>query len=367
MQSPNRRYLPAVDHLRAFAALLIVLYHGVHTLGYRTLWGTGFTPEHWPHSGDPLFAALLEGHSAVALFLVLSGFIFCVGARGRRVRYGGFLRSRLLRIYPLMLALLLLATALYPGTFSFLGLLQTLLGGANLPGALAAGSVTALFWTIAVEWQFYLIFPFLMAFYDSYGGGWLLRLIALAILARFAALLLGGSVRDIAYYSLLGRIDQFLIGMLAAGVFLDRRLEQRLPRWLVVPAGFAVLAMLVGFHALGGWPTEAGWKVLWPTLEGVVWCGFILAYLAAASALPARVSSVLARVGEVSFSIYLLHILVVDVVATRHLWLNLGFGAYRDALLTTLGLIVPVVLGLSFLTYATIERPFLRLRRPYLE
>jgi peptidoglycan/LPS O-acetylase OafA/YrhL len=367
VQGPNRRYLPAVDHLRAFAALLVLLYHGVHTIGYRTLWGTGFTTEHWPRASDPIFAVLFEGHSAVALFLVVSGFIFCTGARGHRVLYGRFMRNRLLRIYPLMVALLALGIAVHPGTFSFLALLQTLLGGANLPGALFAGTVTLLFWTIAVEWQFYLLFPFLTRFYDEYGASWLLRLAALALLARVAALFMGANVRDIAYYSLLGRIDQFLIGMLAAGLFLDRNLGERLPRWLVLPAAGAVVAMLCGFHALGGWPSLAGWKVLWPTAEGLVWGAFVLAYLSAARALPEYLSTLLARVGEVSFSIYLLHILVVDLVATRGLFFGVGLGAYGDALVSTVIVILPLVLALSFFTYATIERPFLRLRRPYLE
>ena len=52
-------------------------------------------------SGNPLVSLVDEGHSGVALFMVVSGFIFTVIAGAREVHYGGFLRNRIIRIYPL--------------------------------------------------------------------------------------------------------------------------------------------------------------------------------------------------------------------------------------------------------------------------
>ena len=58
MRSSNIRYLPAVDHLRAYAALLIVFYHGLHVFAYRLHFGADFGIDHWLQPANPLLAAL---------------------------------------------------------------------------------------------------------------------------------------------------------------------------------------------------------------------------------------------------------------------------------------------------------------------
>jgi peptidoglycan/LPS O-acetylase OafA/YrhL len=75
VRSANIRYQPPIDHLRGGAALLATVYHSIHFLATTTDWWT---------VGDPLSSFLYEGHTAVALFFVISGFIFMYGtARGR--------------------------------------------------------------------------------------------------------------------------------------------------------------------------------------------------------------------------------------------------------------------------------------------
>ena len=72
MKSRNIQYLVQVDHVRAFAALWIILYHGEQVLGAAIGYGRMFTPDLWHHTANPLAAVLFEGHSAVALFMVLA-------------------------------------------------------------------------------------------------------------------------------------------------------------------------------------------------------------------------------------------------------------------------------------------------------
>ena len=80
-------------------------------------------------------------------------------------------------------------------------------------------------WTIAVELQFYLLFPFLVRFLRLYGLAWGLMAIALTITLRLglSRMDLGDwDIKRISYYTLLGRIDQFIIGMIAGAMHSGR-------------------------------------------------------------------------------------------------------------------------------------------------
>ena len=96
MQSSNIAYVPALDHIRAYAALLALFYHGLQLFWHQAAYGSLFDATHWLATGNPLLALLVEGHTAVALFMVLSGFIFTWGAKGRNIVYRSFIRNRLL-------------------------------------------------------------------------------------------------------------------------------------------------------------------------------------------------------------------------------------------------------------------------------
>ena len=364
MESPNQSYVAGVDHLRAFAALLIVAYHGFQLFTALFDFGTGFTPWQWVHTTNPLAAVLIEGHTAVALFMVLSGFIFTRAALGHTIRYGAFIRNRLLRIYPLFVLLLVTGVHAKPETFVLGPFLQTLLLGANLPGRLEVGHISVMFWAIAVECQFYLLFPFLLGFLERLGWRWLAGALLLCLLLRAVSVLEGAHARNLSYLTLVGRLDQFLLGMALARSMRDHAAWWR--PWILPAAAVAVVAALAVFHRLGGWPVESPWKIVWPPVEGAVWAAFIGGYLTVADRLPGLVSRALAAVGTISYSIYLLHFLVIEqLVGHRWGWRPTGNG-YADALLTTACLVTPIVLAASTLTYLVVERPFLRLRGPYL-
>ena len=97
--SINRPYLPAVDQIRAIAALLVLFYHGFQLLGARLEYGVDFNPfQHWVRARNPILSIIEEGHTGVALFIVLSGFILSLGSVGHDIDYGRFLKARMLRI-----------------------------------------------------------------------------------------------------------------------------------------------------------------------------------------------------------------------------------------------------------------------------
>ena len=100
-----------------------------------------------------------------ALFMVISGFIFTVIAGDREIRYGGFLRNRLLRIYPLFVFAvflqLMVSTYNDQRNYGFLQLLSWLMPFRSETVPLSPYFVQL--WSIWVEFQFYLVFPALLA------------------------------------------------------------------------------------------------------------------------------------------------------------------------------------------------------------
>lgn len=365
MRSPNLRYLPAVDHVRAYAALLIVFYHGLHVFAYEARFGKQFGIDHWLQPANPLLAALAEGHTAVALFMVLSGFILTLAALPDGVRWLGFIRNRLLRTYPLFVLLTFAGIAAMPQNFSFSAVMQQLLGLGNEPGTFVAPPFTSLLWTIAVEWQFYLVFPLLVAVLAK---GWTRQVagfIAVLLLLRLAVVIAGGNAREVSYMQIIGRLDQFLLGMWAAWRWRERPPS---PRGGAILAALALLAAILGLWALnasGGWPTTHGWKILMPTVEGAVWAAFVLGYVAWANDARRWWSRALAWIGEISYSIYLLHFVVIWSLLRSGLVPVWSGRFVVDALLNTLLLALPITLAVSALSYRFVERPFLRLRGTY--
>lgn len=74
----------------------------------------------------------------------------------------------------------------------------------------------------------------------------------------------------------------------------------------------------------------------------------------------------LASLGAISFSIYVMHNLVIAAFKAQLPGLATGAGPVADALATGALLVLPAVLAVAAVTYHLIERPFLALRGPYL-
>ena len=364
MRSPNISYLPAVDHLRGVAALWIVAYHGQQLVGSMLAHGRLFVAADWIRSTNPLAALLYEGHTAVALFMTLSGFIFTYGAYGHAIDYRAFVTNRLLRIYPLFMVVLLAGFAIYPARFDAGRFVSTVLLMANVSNV-DIGPLSGMFWAVSVEFQFYLLFPALLAFLSPRPWRHALQIVALALALRLLGVLLGGSPRDLSYFHLLGRIDQFVAGMLGA-IWLRRRQGVPVPSATSVAAAAAVVALLYGFHQFGGWPVDAPWKIVWPLVEGLAWAACLATYVGAVDPWPRVASRALAAIGQISYSVYLFHFAIVLIVAERGFVLTPFGRPGPDALVTTWAIIVPCTMLLATLSFHTVERPFLALRRKYL-
>lgn len=366
MQSPQHSYLSRLDHLRFLAASLVVVFHFFHTKQGDL------------RQGNPLISLIDEGHSGIALFMVISGFIFTVIVGSSELRYGGFLRNRILRIYPLFVFAvflqLLFSTYNDQRNYGFVQLIGWLVPFRSETVPLSPYFVQL--WTIWVEFQFYLIFPFLLAFSRRFGARYLWGLLLLLLLLRALIFAASGSVRFLAYETIFGRLDQFIIGMLLARVWLSQfatKNEANTPRlnplWLLL----AALAVLLGLHAFSwrvGFSELASplW-IIWPPIEATLWGGFMWAYLRTRwpgpLALRRRVDATLAALGSISFSIYVMHNLVIAAYNARLPLLPMPGGPLVQTLVTGALIVLPATLAVAALTYWLIERPFLAMRSNY--
>jgi peptidoglycan/LPS O-acetylase OafA/YrhL len=226
---------------------------------------------------------------------------------------------------------------------------------------------TAMFWAVTVLFQLYLLFPFLMRFYHEDGPRALWLVMTTFFAGRFACFVMGASARDLAYLTVAGRVDQFIIGMFAAAALssMEQR-RQNLLAWSLAPALAATVAAVYGFHLLGGWPEEAWWKLIWVTLEGALWAWVMLAYLAIGSSMKEwGLSRLLAWLGRLSFAIFLVHTLIIAIINNLGWHLLLTGNGHADAMATTVFVALPMSLAAAALMHYGIEQPFLGMRVRY--
>ncbi|PCI75122.1 MAG: hypothetical protein COB20_13540 [SAR86 cluster bacterium] len=368
MKSTNFGYIPALDHLRGFAAVLVLFFHGSHFISHKLAYGTPYDPANWTRTDNPFSALVIEGHTAVSLFFLLSGFVFTVGSLQKKLNYLGFYRNRLLRTYPLFLFFLILGIAFNVENFNIIALWQSVFFMANSDTAINGGAFTYVFWSIAVEWHFYLVFPLLLLAVQKWGWQALLALILIFLFVRTGAYLVGADMRELSYYTIVGRIDQFLLGMLAGIYYRNYFVAGKRLDYVAIAGTGLVLVLLFGFNRLGGGAVNNYLWIFWPTLEATAWAIFLIGYLSIARHFHRLVGKTLVAVGTVSYSIYMGHYLVLDYFL-RNDWdslLRLS-DPLATAVLNTLVLMLPVVLLLAATTYYCVERPFLLRRRKYMQ
>lgn len=353
MKSSSGSHFIALDHVRALAALVVFTWHFLHS-------GNGFPI---PFDYLPMlapFAILDEGHTGVALFMTLSGYLFGKLLDGKRIHYGRFLWNRVIRLLPLLTVVVAIV-----GVVKFLdgenmeAYAWTLAKGVYLPSLPNGG------WSIAVEFHYYAVLPLLL---------WLLRrsrLLPLAVVAAAISLRAlvqwkHGEVQTLAYWTLVGRIDQFALGMVAYHLrFLAARRHWRA---LGVFAAFSVVYW--SFDAQGGfflnplYPSPSRWWVVLPTIEGLAF-GFAIAWYDTSFVLPTTgVSRFIGRIGDYSYSMYLLHFFFVFAAARfvneRIADLSNFYVACAWAVIAFL-----CMFPLCHLSFRFLEAPFLRLRKPY--
>jgi peptidoglycan/LPS O-acetylase OafA/YrhL len=174
------RRLEFIDYVRGIAILSVFLFHALSvSYGFSELsWGRLFRSFSAPASFITLLPLHL-GWIGVPIFFVVSGFCIHVSFQQQGREWGSFFIRRFFRIYPAYLAALILFTWLNINGDQ--NLLKQFTAHAllihNYNAATYYGINTS-FWTIAIEVQLYLLYPLLLASVAKFG--WRSTLIFLA-------------------------------------------------------------------------------------------------------------------------------------------------------------------------------------------
>ena len=361
MRPEHKPYLPRVDHLRFVAAMIVLLFHTFH---------------HWVpldiHPRNPLLTLIDEGLTGVGLFMVISGFIFGVLTLGNDVRYGQYIRNRVLRIYPLLVFAVFLGAArsgqqIPPLTVLLNHLIPISSFGFEGPPLVNFSQL----WSVAVEFQIYLLFPFFLRFANHYGDRYLLAFMGLLLVVRLLVWASTETVQMLAYGSIFGRADQFLIGLIAGRLYRRRGDLLGNPAWLVLACAVE-LVTIWGFDRLGGmygngYPSRSPIWIAWPTVEALSWSFVLLAYVSSRWSFGAAFERAAAWLGAISYSIFVMHLLVFWAWQPRiGAQLVLHADPWLNALLKGGLIVLPSTIAVAAATYYLIERPFFRYQRSYL-
>ncbi|HZQ42878.1 MAG TPA: acyltransferase [Acidobacteriaceae bacterium] len=360
---------PALDGLRGVAILLVYIFH----------YGGGL------RSTNPLVRGLgyftETGWTGVILFFALSGFLITGSlwdSREERDVLRNFYTRRVLRIFPLYYAVILIAllASIARGTrlaeltpvLLYAGFLQ------NLPGlvstALLPISPLPLFhlWSLAVEEQFYILWPALVLFAGTRSRALNLSLWIVALSEVFRIL----THLPIVPPAFATTLDPFLLthaGTLALGAALA--LALRGEQWPLIER-WAVTAFWSGvaLYLLASWRSASFYLSPYPQFTvGLLGVGIASTAIIPIAMRTGRLRSILSSLplrflGRISYGFYVLHIFIeplIDVLGGHAAHATSG-ARYQ---LARFLIAFPITVVLATMSYYLFELPILRYKRRF--
>jgi|UPI0006895583 peptidoglycan/LPS O-acetylase OafA/YrhL len=309
---------------------------------------------------------MVYGHLAVSVFIVVSGFSLTLSpaSHGMRLKDGAwkFFGRRFWRIVPpywaaLAISVVLILTGLISSpTGTPLTAGDILVHFLLVQDAIGSTPPNGVFWSIAVEWHIYFLFPLVLLCFRRYRTAVAVIAVALLAIAQHVA---GQFIPEI------GALDRFTPAFLV--LFVAGAAAARLSRrgLLATPSVILAAVLILGFVAAA---TLAG--SVW-VVSQYFWMDLVVGGAAAAlfnalaqgrlawliRLLAARP---LAFTGEFAFSIYLVHALALELLR-RYVVQPAGLsGAPAFWILLAVG--IPASLLAAYAFFLACERPFLTIR-----
>lgn len=364
---PRGNFFPEIAGLRIYLALWVAIGHGLQLSGYVV-----------PHNA--VMRILLRGDDAVCVFMIVSGFVITNLILTEREPYGDYIVRRFFRLFPAYVICCVIGYFLaspwqtlvdsvpwktnagwpayaasvhqlhYEVTHHFWP--HFLLHAVMLHGLIpvewlnrSAMTFLPAAWSISLEWQFYLVAPFVLSALTPR------RVLVPVLVASIAYLLFRAGA--LGHYQVQSSIFG-ACGYFAVGIFSRLSLPRlRTLGWPALPAAIALMMLCLFFF--------------WDPLPLVVWCGFFsfLTWRRQGDSLGRLFQAMMTAapivlMGEASYSLYLIHrpmevLFAYIAVSARVL-------TQQQMFLTQLAAIA-VSLPLSLVMFFFLEKPCIRWAR----
>ncbi|PNG24742.1 acyltransferase family protein [Methylocella silvestris] len=351
----KRAKMDALQGLRGFAALLVVVDHGI--LG---LIRHGYALE------NLRAFAYACGELGVCTFFVISGFIMVLTTKGQYGAAGApwaFLRKRLLRIIPLYWIATLIAFVFFAnqqGDAQFVNLIKSLTFIPTFNENGDARPILPIGWTLNYEMFFYVIFALALFF----GKGLAATIVvgttaAIAIVGQYwgqdVQRLWGGN--GIVPFYVNGILKYFCFGAILGFWFASC---ERKPQLVSIGWTLLLFAFFAVVDLSSAWFSQAGERPEWIVMAAAIG-SVVVAVTADERASDGPATYVSRLTGDASYSIYLTHEFVIGPLAV--VWMSL-FSARGWPIFVGFSVVVSIALGVAVFRY--VETPLSNIlgRRP---
>lgn len=362
--TPQPERIAALDGVRGLAILLVLC---MHCLYIAPLFGVDITTNTYAR------LAML-GWSGVDVFFVLSGFLITgILVRGKGHPAGAYFRNfymrRSLRIFPLYYLVICLLLYVLPNRAAATGgeQLSYLLYYQNIRFAIFSEQgfdpARMITWSLAIEEQFYLLWPALVWFVSARALRRVcVAMILIAIALRFGLLAVGF---EMTHFLTPCRMDALAVGALLS--------QLPPPRAWIGPLAttMGIAGLVATSYATGDSRPESVGQQMWGLLPALL-LGVGLLCLARSSRRlqPLFTLLPLRSLGKYSYCIYLTHFLVIEFVAGRILrWQPATLLSLREDYAPVLLVIAFTIVCtaatwlLAIISWHAFERWFLAIKR----
>lgn len=375
MNEAKREYLPALDGIRGLAIILVMLYH----------FSIPFQLSGHLNLIDSFVGIVLQvGWVGVDLFFVLSGFLITgilYDTAGKDSYLKNFFVRRFLRIFPLYYLMLFMLIIIIPifipslasktdqmvenqawfwsylinWRISYLGTFEGIQGG--------------YMWSLALEEQFYLIWPFFILFFRKKIIFSCFTLIIIFAFMRIGLLLEGVSATSV-YTMTFTHLDALLIGSIIAVARREDKIKKHHIKAFSVLSFLSVLVVLAIIVFTGKFVFYQKSVAYIGLLAVAIISGYVLIKTVYSESNRGWCSrffslSLLQEFGKLCYGLYLFHhpigLLVTDkLIAYDRFKL---FDSYLPCLIANIALSMLLSYMVAWLSFKLFESPFLKLKK----
>ncbi len=364
-------YFENLDGLRFFCFLFVFLFHSFHTVN----------PEIKSSGLYHFFKVSLFGNGflGVNFFFVLSGFLITYllikekkSSQGIHIRR--FWMRRILRIWPLYFACVFYGFVLFPYTKSFSGgvpsetadpwyYISFISNFDYIRKGMPDSPGLGVLWSVAIEEQFYLVWPIILSIFRL--NKFWVPLICILLGSLVFRML--NDVPILHEMHTLSCIGDMALGGLGAWLIHEsvsfRNRISGLPRWFIICVyiAFAVVFLFRDEFLLSNYRLRVFERLF---ISSIILLIILEQCYANNSFFKIGNFRIASRLGLVTYGLYCIHFIIISLVVGLTAKLGINNRVWQVVFLET-GLSLIITIGVSLLSYRYFEAPFLKLKEKF--